>query len=188
MSYRFFVIPARSPEAAEAELNGFLGSHALLGMERRFVDDGERSYWSICVEHGPRASGAGATTGQADAREKVDYREVLSPADFQCFARLRVWRKKQAEDEGVKVFVVLTNSQLAAIATRRPPSLAALRQIEGIGEARAAKYGVALLDEISRVGKGGENAKGGEPDRTGGSLGEPAERPAEGGAGKVRPG
>jgi hypothetical protein len=187
MAYRFFVIPARSPETAESELNSFLGSHALMGIDRRFVDDGERSYWSICVEYGTSASGGGLGHGHGETREKVDYREVLSPEDFQCFARLRVWRKKQAEEEGVKVFVVMTNVQLAAIATRRPSSLPALREIEGIGESRAAKYGTALLEEVARARKGGDDAKGGESDRKGGSLGESSDRPAESGAGKVQP-
>jgi hypothetical protein len=35
--------------------------------------------------------------------------------------------------------VLLTNEQLAAIATKRPETAAQLREVEGIGEAKAGK-------------------------------------------------
>lgn len=38
--------------------------------------------------------------------------------------KLRGWRKAAAEREGVPVYAVLTNEQLAAIATKRPATLA----------------------------------------------------------------
>ena len=50
-------------------------------------------------------------------KQRVDYKEVLSPADFALFAKLRDWRKATAEQEGIPVYAVLTNEQLAAIAT-----------------------------------------------------------------------
>ncbi len=187
MGYRFFVIPARAPLDAEAELNGFVASHALLGVERRFVEDGERSYWSFCVEYGPRRGDGRAGPGAEEMRTKVDYRERLSPEDFRLFARLRSWRKKQADEEKVAAYVVMTNEQLAGIATRRPASLTALRGIDGIGEARAARYGDAILAEVAaeaKAGKGVSHAPGGESDRTGGGLGKPAARTPEGGAGQ----
>jgi hypothetical protein len=49
MAYRVFTLPVHSPGAAETELNGFLASHRVLSVDRRFVEEGERSLWSFCV-------------------------------------------------------------------------------------------------------------------------------------------
>ena len=45
------MIPIRSTEAAESILNGFLRSHRVLSVERRWVDQGENSFWSFCVDY-----------------------------------------------------------------------------------------------------------------------------------------
>jgi hypothetical protein len=47
MAYRVFTLPVRDPGAAETELNGFLASHRVLSVDQRFVEDGERSFWTF---------------------------------------------------------------------------------------------------------------------------------------------
>lgn len=49
MTYRFFVIPAFDPAAAEAELNQVLAASRVLSVERQFVANGEASFWALCV-------------------------------------------------------------------------------------------------------------------------------------------
>ena len=51
MAYRFFTIAIRAPEAAQAELNGFLRNHRVLVVGRRWVDQGENSLWAFCVDY-----------------------------------------------------------------------------------------------------------------------------------------
>jgi len=46
MAYRVFTLPVHDPGAAETELNGFLASHRVLSVDRRFVEEGERSFWT----------------------------------------------------------------------------------------------------------------------------------------------
>ena len=82
----------------------------------------------------------------------MDYKEVLNPADFALFAKLRDWRKATAEGEGVPVYSVFTNEQLAGIAVKRPDTVAGLREVEGVGEAKAKKYGAGLLAILSDTG------------------------------------
>ena len=74
---------------------------------------------------------------------KVDYKEVLKPEDFEVFSRLRDWRKAEAEQEGVPVYGVFTNEQLAEMVRQRAGTKAALKGIAGVGEARVEKYGAA---------------------------------------------
>jgi hypothetical protein len=47
MAYKFFTIPIQNSESAEEELNGFRRSHTVLGVERRWVDQGPMSFWSF---------------------------------------------------------------------------------------------------------------------------------------------
>jgi len=50
---------------------------------------------------------------------------------------------------------VLTNEQLAQMVRKKANDLAALREIEGVGEAKVEKHGEALLKILA-----GETAKG----------------------------
>jgi superfamily II DNA helicase RecQ len=50
-----------------------------------------------------------------------------------------------AEKEGVPVYTVLTNEQLAQMVQKKVSSKAGLKEIEGVGEARVEKYGEAVL-------------------------------------------
>lgn len=61
------------------------------------------------------------------------------------YKQLRQWRNERAKGDGVPSYVILRNAQLADICRRQPTSLAALKEIEGIGEATCAKYGQELL-------------------------------------------
>lgn len=148
MQIFFQSVPARGDSGAQEELNSFLRSHRVLTVHREFVAQGDNSFWALSVEYmeGERPS---AEVPQRGNRERVDYKELLSPGDFALFARLRDWRKTVAEKEGVPVYAVLTNGQLAAVAAKRPSAVAALREVEGIGESRAGKYGGAVLEIVA---------------------------------------
>ena len=156
MAYRFFTIPIRSAEAAQAELNGFLRGHRVLSVERRWVDQGESSFWAFCVDY-LESSGAPAPPSKdrdGPPRNKVDYRERLSPVDFAVFARLRDLRKEIAQTEAVPVYTVFTNEQLAQMVQTRATTKAALETIAGVGDARIEKYGPRVLELLRQSGSG----------------------------------
>jgi len=140
---RFFNIGAMYPTAGEEALNAFLASHRVLTVEKHFVPQAGESYWSVCVsviDGGVRSSGSGGAK-----RERIDYREVLTDADFAVYASLRGLRKTMAEAEGVPPYALFTNEQLAEMVTRRILTLAAMGEIDGVGKARLEKYGEAFL-------------------------------------------
>jgi hypothetical protein len=108
MQLKVFIVPVKSLAEAEGEMNGFLRSHRVLAVKKEFVVDGENSFWTFCVEYLESAGTAGAWPGKGP---KVDYKEVLQPAEFEVFSRLREWRKMAAEKEGVPVYTVLTGGR-----------------------------------------------------------------------------
>jgi len=146
MAYRFFIIPVREGNEAAVELNGFLQSHRVLAVDRRWVDQGTESFWSFCVDYIETRGSAPGRNKEGHGRGKVDYREVLSPADFAVFARLRQLRKELAQAEAVPVYTVFTNEQLAQMVQARATTKAALEKIAGVGDARMEKYGPKVLN------------------------------------------
>jgi hypothetical protein len=103
MAYRIFTVPIHDPGPAEAELNGFLRSHRVLAVERKWVESALNSYWTFCVDYLESAGGptSGGRNGNHSGRGRIDYREKLSPEDFAVFARLRDLRREIAQEEAI---------------------------------------------------------------------------------------
>lgn len=65
---------------------------------------------------------------------------------------LRTWRRDEARTRAVPAYVVLHDRTIDAIAIHRPRSEADLADIPGIGPAKLAAYGEAILRVLSPVG------------------------------------
>ncbi|MCB1776807.1 MAG: HRDC domain-containing protein [Candidatus Competibacteraceae bacterium] len=146
MKYRFFAIPVHASDAAQEELNRFCAKQRLVSVDKQFVQNAEQSYWAFCIGYLDGQEGSKAAT-----KGKIDYREVLNEQDFALFSRLRTLRKELADGEGIPIYAVFTNEQLAALVQRRVQSAAALREIAGVGESRIEKYGDAFLRLLREV-------------------------------------
>jgi len=153
VALHFFTIPVSAPAIPQAELNAFLAQHRVLVVERSFVDLGAGSFWAICVD----VIAAGVRPGGRDiissGRNRIDYKQVLSPDEFVGFSRLRDLRKEIATAEAVPVYAVFTNEQLARVVQTRCQSKADLEAVEGIGAARIEKYGMQLLAAVATLSK-----------------------------------
>ncbi|MCB1156141.1 MAG: ATP-dependent DNA helicase RecQ [Leptospiraceae bacterium] len=64
------------------------------------------------------------------------------------FASLRAYRDKKAKQLGWKKFMVLQNKVLQSISKSKPDSLEALRNIQGMGDAKVESYGKDILEII----------------------------------------
>jgi superfamily II DNA helicase RecQ len=139
----FFVVRAVEPAADAMGLNRFLASRRVLSIDRRFVECGLQSYWSICVDY---LDSTIATVGGTQSKRKgIDYREVLSEADFGLYSKLRDDRKQAATADAVPVYALFTNEQLAAMVQAAPSTLQELQRIPGLGEAKLRNHGQAIL-------------------------------------------
>ncbi|OAI15621.1 hypothetical protein A1359_09430 [Methylomonas lenta] len=152
MTLHFFAISAQSPQPAQDEFNRFCLAHRVVNIERQFVADGANAYWALCVTLAVADASLPDALKAPDSRAKsnaggsrVDYKTVLNEQDFALYAALRNWRKSVAEAEGVPVYAVFTNEQLAEIVRRRVDSLTVLGAIDGVGSSRVQRYGLTLL-------------------------------------------
>ncbi len=75
----------------------------------------------------------------------------MDPAASALFDALRARRLELARKEQVPPYVVASDRTLREMAEFRPRSIRALEGVYGIGPAKAAKYGEALL-EVVRTG------------------------------------
>lgn len=65
------------------------------------------------------------------------------------FERLRILRKKIADEEGVPPFVIFSDKTLQHMCAERPQTEEKLLEIHGIGANKREKYGQAFLEEIN---------------------------------------
>lgn len=86
-----------------------------------------------------------------EAQEKTstmkteDWKKEIGDAEKPLFNRLRDWRSERCKKDGVPPYLIFNNAQLAAIVKKRPQSLSALSQVEGLGRGKLEKYGADVL-------------------------------------------
>jgi ATP-dependent DNA helicase RecQ len=98
-----------------------------------------------------RAAGEGRGTRGERARPDP---EALGAEDARLFQALRTRRLELARSERVPPYVVASDRTLHEIAVERPRTVAALEGIYGIGAAKAARYGEALVEVVREAGPG----------------------------------
>ncbi|MCP4282812.1 MAG: hypothetical protein GY776_22810 [Alteromonas sp.] len=143
INYKIFSLPTIGDEAQESALNHFLAQHKIIHVDRQIVSLGEQSYWTLCVNYQGQATQH--KVASADKKPRIDYKEVLTEAQFSVFAALRELRKELAAKDGVPVFGVFTNDQLAQMVKLPVLTSAQLTAIDGIGESKLSRYGGSFL-------------------------------------------
>ncbi len=133
MKYKTFTYPVPPPEELKT-LNGFLSSNRTLSVQSHIITKDRTPYLIFIVEYLDN----GKT--RKPSQPKIDYREKLSDEDFMMFSRLRDLRKALAEKEGVPVYAIFTNAQLAEIVENKIKNRQELSSIQGIGKSKIEKY------------------------------------------------
>ena len=87
-----------------------------------------------------------APSKKKTAKPKAIYPAKLPPASAGLVDTLRLWRGQTAREQGLPAYVILHDKTLHELAARRPQTLSELLNVGGIGEAKAKRYGIALLD------------------------------------------
>ncbi len=75
----------------------------------------------------------------------------LSEADAAVFEQLRAWRGAAAKEQGMPAYVIFHDATLRQIAAQSPSTLTELSTVNGVGDAKLAKYGQQILDILGRT-------------------------------------
>lgn len=158
----FFEVPLHD-NAAKLELNRFLSAHRVLNIRYEFVQNGLNSLWAVCVVYA-RVDEA-PSGGTAGAKSIVDYRDVLPDDQFQLFVKLREARNARAVADGIAPYNVFNNEHLADMIRRDIRSLAELKKLPGVGDARVKKYGQDFINMLQALrAEGNGESSGSQPE------------------------
>ncbi|MEA1910436.1 MAG: HRDC domain-containing protein [Spirochaetota bacterium] len=110
-----------------------------MNLEKKLIDGERGTGWVFLVEYGNE------NKSQTSNKVRVDYREVLNEQEFAFFDHLRQVRKTIAEKNGVPVYAVFTNEQLAGMVKKPPKTIKDVFSLPGVGEARVKQFGEAFV-------------------------------------------
>ena len=132
------------------ELEGYLRTNPqhntleVTGAASAVLFRGEKVLMPVRAEPAPRHSKGRRARAAIPAEEAGD-----------LFAALRNLRTRIARDENIPPYVVFSNAVLADMAAKAPRSPAEFREVSGVGEVKAARYGERFLAEIRAYRSGG---------------------------------
>ncbi|KPA09707.1 protein containing Helicase and RNase D [Candidatus Magnetomorum sp. HK-1] len=147
IQYKFFWISPDNSHHMETELNQFLNSIQVISVDRKFVTNGSKSQFCIIIEYMSKQS----PEKQSNTAKRIDYREVLSPEDFSLYATIRDWRKETAKKNGLQLYSILNNEQMANIAQNKITTKEGLQTVDGFGKTRMENYGDDIIKIVKKA-------------------------------------
>ena len=99
---------------------------------------------TVMLRHEPKRARRSAAA--KPARQTASTAQDLTAEQATLFEALRAWRATAAREQGVPAYVVFHDATLRHIAIAAPTTLEDLARINGIGEAKLARYGQSILD------------------------------------------
>ncbi len=153
MQVKIFTMPFNSQLGVfdDEEFNSFIKDKELVSANDYLFQRDEIPYLTLVVKYKQLASvvmsASNGTKPQEKTKNNEEWRKLLDDESMPLFNTLRQWRSEKSKKDGVPPYVILNNKQLAEVCQRRPQSKFDLMKVEGIGKAKAEKYG----DEILKV-------------------------------------
>ena len=92
-----------------------------------------------------RKQASTSTEAAAAAPDAAAEAPDAAAVDPELLSRLKAWRTEEARRRSVPPYVIFHDRTLTAIAAARPAALADLARIKGVGPAKLATYGEALV-------------------------------------------
>jgi ATP-dependent DNA helicase RecQ len=137
----------------DGPLRDFIKDKELISVRDHFFIHRKQPYLAMTVNYTLKPAVTEAAVSRPGKESKPrdeSWKELLTEADMPLFNTLRDWRTARARRDGVPVYVICDNQELAAIVAARPATLAALGEIKGIGKAKLERYGADLLALLAR--------------------------------------
>ncbi len=124
---------------------------------RKLAGNGERR--EKREERGEESEGRGNSSPPSSP-----FTPLSSPPDPELLDSLKRWREEISDEAGVPAYYIFTNDTLVELARHRPADRETLLSIRGIGPAKAARYGVTLLEIVAEAGGQGDKEMGRQGD------------------------
>jgi ATP-dependent DNA helicase RecQ len=96
------------------------------------------------------------SNGKAGASSRPKYgakTDAVESGDPGLFARLKALRKTLAQRQGLPPYMVFSDKSLHEMSRIKPVTLAAFREISGVGDAKRDRYGADFVQEIVEHGE-----------------------------------
>ena len=135
MQIKLFTIPIIDSGKVLEEMNIFLKSNKILGVQDQLVSNESGMYWCFCIRY-IECGLSGAVT----SKEKIDYKYVLNDSEFKRFSRMREIRKKVAAEQGIPAFAVFTDEELAGLAKMEEVTRESMMSVKGIGDKKVERF------------------------------------------------
>ena len=146
----------------DEQFNDFSKDKELMSVNDYLFCRDEIHYLTLVVKYKQLSSqanvrGGGSSSDKSIGKEKnnEEWREILDDNSIPLFNTLRQWRNEKGKKDGIPPYIILNNKQLAQVCQKRPQSKYDLMKIDGIGKAKAEKYG----DDILKITLHSEVAK-----------------------------
>ena len=123
---------------------------ALVEQDYLWRDESDEYRRLFLTDSGARALAAGELDIEWRSATVVQAEVSRESADPELLLALKAWRKALASELALPPYMIFADKVLEALAARKPANEFELLEIAGIGPAKAAKYGDAVLSEIKK--------------------------------------
>jgi len=131
--------------------NEFIADKEVTFFQPQFFNRGDKFYWSVFIQYQHlEGSDKGKFNLKENSEAKKEILKELTEEQFTLFKSLKGWRMEKAKQEGIPPFIVLKDEQLIEIIKTKPESLESLKNINGIGDKKAQKYGQEILNYFKK--------------------------------------
>jgi superfamily II DNA helicase RecQ len=132
----------------DSVITDFFSDKEIKKWEAHFFERKAGNYWTIVVEYESLISQSNVIPSKKNVKKNEGYKELLKEQDWPLFNRLRDWRGEKGKSDGVPPYIIFTNLQLGQLTVKKPLSLNAFQEIEGVGDVKKKKYGNEIIQII----------------------------------------
>lgn len=150
MNIKIFSVAAIEGESQTEELNKFLSSEKVTGLEKQFIKTPNGPIWSFCITYIPSTT---SYTSEGKSKSVDDYMKMLNDeATKHTLALLVQCRKVVADKHDVKAFNVFTNMELFKMVGAKAYTIEEIKKIPVNLKSREkyAEEVLKMFNELSR--------------------------------------
>lgn len=143
MNLKIFTMEFNALEGCfnDSEISCFLKDKVLISLDNYLIESGSKKYLTLVVTY----SHSEIELLEDKSTKATNWEKLINESNTDFFTSLKNWRLEESKKQGLPLFIIFTNKQLADITTMVPETLNHLSQIDGIGPQKMKKYGEIIL-------------------------------------------